>query len=309
VRFWDSASGSLQRAIIRSNAVGQSVNFSSDGKRLVVGDYENENLEVLSVGSGEKSATAEALFPKSEGTWACAFTPDDRQLVAVGAGFRVWNLSSTNTSAGLITGAQLSTNGYGRNVGNTRDLQIDSGGKWCVFTRRHFSLGPRPRVVVQPLAPPGPAAILPFPLGAGTVQSIGIVPGREEVAYVADGQNTRRLHFVNVATGKIVREMPLLIPGEQATTSISNFRFTPDSQRFAAASADGRRVNIYDTSSGRRLYSLPSDDAVIWWLAWHPDGKTLAVARENGDISVWNLAQVETALADVGLGLKETVGR
>jgi WD40 repeat protein len=46
---------------------------------------------------------------------------------------------------------------------------------------------------------------------------------------------------------------------------------------------------------------LPDETSVIWWLAWHPDGKRLAVARENGDISIWNLPEVEAAIAEAGL--------
>ncbi len=69
----------------------------------------------------------------------------------------------------------------------------------------------------------------------------------------------------------------------------------------AAANHEGRRVNFYDVASGRRLYSLPDEPIVIWWLAWHPDGRRLAVGRENGDISIWNLPEVEAAIARAGL--------
>lgn len=60
-------------------------------------------------------------------------------------------------------------------------------------------------------------------------------------------------------------------------------------------------MNLYDVASGRRLYSLPDDTSVIWWLAWHPDARRLAVARENGDISLWHLPEVEAAIAEAGL--------
>ena len=71
--------------------------------------------------------------------------------------------------------------------------------------------------------------------------------------------------------------------------------------KVAVANHNGRGVNIHDLASGRRLYSLPDDQGSIWWLAWHPDGRHLAVARGNGDISLWNLTEVEAVLAQVGL--------
>ncbi len=78
----------------------------------------------------------------------------------------------------------------------------------------------------------------------------------------------RTLHFLNPATREITRSMPLLAPGERSSTYISNLRFSPDGSRLAAA---------------------------------HPDGRHLAVTRENGDISVWNLPEMEAAIAQAGL--------
>jgi WD40 repeat protein len=68
----------------------------------------------------------------------------------------------------------------------------------------------------------------------------------------------------------------------------------------AEANCSGRGVNIYDLASGRRLYSLPDVPGSIWCLAWHPDGRHRAVARGDGDISIWNLTEVEGLLAKVG---------
>ena len=88
---------------------------------------------------------------------------------------------------------------------------------------------------------------------------------------------------------------------EKSNSSVFNIRFSADGTRFASVSHDGRRVVIFELASGRRLYTLPADDGAISWLAWHPNGKQLAVARDDGDISLWNLPAVEQALADAGL--------
>ena len=96
--------------------------------------------------------------------------------------------------------------------------------------------------------------------------------------------------------------MTTLAPGEAASSFVGNFRVSPDSSKVAVAIYNGRGANIYDLASGRRLYSLPDHAVSIWCLAWHPDGLHLAVARGNGDISLWNLTEVEALLAKVGLG-------
>jgi WD40 repeat protein len=111
----------------------------------------------------------------------------------------------------------------------------------------------------------------------------------------------RCLIFSSVESRQTVRRLPTLAAGELASTYVGNFRVSPDGSRVAVANHSGRGVNLYDLASGRRLDSLPDDPGSVWWLAWHPDGRQLAVARGDGDISLWNLAEVEAVLAEVGL--------
>ena len=112
---------------------------------------------------------------------------------------------------------------------------------------------------------------------------------------------TRELRILRLGHNQVIRQIPLLLPGERATTPIDNLCISPDGTRLAIANGDGRAVDIVDVASGRRLYSLPEEAGVVWWLAWHPAGRRLAIARENGDISLWNLTAVEEALSETKL--------
>lgn len=72
-------------------------------------------------------------------------------------------------------------------------------------------------------------------------------------------------------------------------------------RQWAIADHTSRRVNAHDLATGRRLYALPDQPGVIYWLAWYADSKHLAVSRDNGDISIWNLDAVEAAIKEAGL--------
>jgi WD40 repeat protein len=63
----------------------------------------------------------------------------------------------------------------------------------------------------------------------------------------------------------------------------------------------GLGVDLDDPATGKLLYTLPDEPGAIWWLAWSPDSQRLAVSRANGDISVWNLREVEAQLSRFGL--------
>jgi WD40 repeat protein len=60
-------------------------------------------------------------------------------------------------------------------------------------------------------------------------------------------------------------------------------------------------VEIWDPKTGKWLYSLPEESGTVYWLAWSPDSRRLAVSRDNGDIAIWNLGEVEQILAKLGL--------
>ena len=129
------------------------------------------------------------------------------------------------------------------------------------------------------------------------VQTFGVGP---DGALLSVNENCV-LNVSHSESHQTVRTLPTLAAGESSTTFLSNFRISPEGSKVAVANHNGRGVNILELKSGRRLYSLPDDSGSIWWLAWHPDGRHLLVSRGNGDISLWNLAEVEATLAGVGL--------
>jgi WD40 repeat protein len=60
-------------------------------------------------------------------------------------------------------------------------------------------------------------------------------------------------------------------------------------------------VDIWDSKTGTSLYSLPDEAGTVYWLAWSPDSRRLAVARDNGHIAIWNLDTAGHILAKLGL--------
>jgi WD40 repeat protein len=68
--------------------------------------------------------------------------------------------------------------------------------------------------------------------------------------------------------------------------------FSPDGQRLAAAGAD-QEVKVWDSGSGRELFSLRGPTGEIRSVAFSPDGRFLATASYDGTVSVWRLPPAE----------------
>ena len=57
IRFWDPAMGRLLRTISRTNALGQTLGFSPDGRWLAVGDSAHTQIEILGADGGGQRLT------------------------------------------------------------------------------------------------------------------------------------------------------------------------------------------------------------------------------------------------------------
>ena len=78
-------------------------------------------------------------------------------------------------------------------------------------------------------------------------------------------------------------------------------RLSPDGSLLAVTSESRCGVDIWDFKAGKRLYSFPEERDTVYWLAWSPDSRRLAIARDNGNIAIWNLDTVNQILTHLGL--------
>lgn len=105
---------------------------------------------------------------------------------------------------------------------------------------------------------------------------------------------------LDIATGKATSTFP--IPeSEGPREMVYNFCLSPDGSKLAVDTPSVQGVEIHDSRTGDLQYSLPDEPGTIYWLAWSPDSQRLAIARDNGNIAVWNLDTVGQTLTKLGL--------
>jgi RNA polymerase sigma factor (sigma-70 family) len=70
--------------------------------------------------------------------------------------------------------------------------------------------------------------------------------------------------------------------------------FSPDGKVLATADAQGNRICLWETATGKELHTLagngPLDKVVYWSLAFTPDGKGLLTRKLAGDAALWDVA-------------------
>ena len=122
--------------------------------------------------------------------------------------------------------------------------------------------------------------------------------------FTPDGQSVavltteNRVAVFDAATGELRRSFAVAgssAEGRQIVLSHTG-------RWLAVTSPSKRGVDIHDFATGELRYSLPDREGTVYWLAWHPKEPRLAIARDNGDIALWDLAKIDRQLTELGLG-------
>ena len=72
------------------------------------------------------------------------------------------------------------------------------------------------------------------------------------------------------------------------TNSVFGLAYSPNGKQLATAAAD-RTVKVWDTNSGKRLFTLSESTADEYAVAYRPDGRQLAAGGVDKTLRVWNV--------------------
>jgi serine/threonine protein kinase/WD40 repeat protein len=296
IRLWDLTPPYPSRILGHLPSPGQTLNYTPDGRMLVCGDYNTGGISIWSLESSRQLGTLAGRTDSHDSTWACAIDPSGTWLAAVGNGLRVWRWADLSPSFSTSSPAEHTrfseSNGVANVVFNPAGTRIaylglidrEGQGSSALFLRD-----------LTPDAVPRFAAT--NHLGS-FVQIQCFLPRTDALVYVT---RDRQISVLDPATSRLLRQIPTLDPGEDASTYIGNIRVSPDESKLAILTPSGLGVDVWDFANGRRLYTLPEAPGSIWWLTWGPDSRHIAVSRANGEITIWNLEEVEAELSRIGL--------
>jgi WD40 repeat protein len=94
----------------------------------------------------------------------------------------------------------------------------------------------------------------------------------------------------------------LTSPAPQARSADPIIGAVSHDGRWLAAAQHDREVILVELASGRTIANLngPGEGSILA-LAFSPDGNTLVIARDRGDIQIWPLPRLNAELAKLGL--------
>jgi WD40 repeat protein/serine/threonine protein kinase len=282
VRLWDSASGAHLRTLEGSEYPLVFVAFDPSGLRIAAGAQSIAELRSESVSRGantiriwdvDQGALLSVLSGPRSQLNAGAFSPDGRWLCAASrdSGLWMWDLRSGRDQVLLGHGGGLTDVAYSPDGTHVATASVDTSVKlWNPELRHGFDLrGHANRVLGARFARGG--ELLVTASSDGTLRSWSTASGVVETVL--------RGHL------GVVEDLAIDAPGEHA----------------ASASSD-MTVRLWELASGRELacigtplVQMPGTARLADRVAFDPSGRTLAIARHDGQIALWDAERREVA--------------
>jgi serine/threonine protein kinase/WD40 repeat protein len=283
VRLWDPQTGRLRATLSSSGGLGQSVAFHPDGQTLATADFAGA-VRLWDVRAPNAPQELPALAHDAGSlVWCVRFSPDGKYLAVGGArGLTVWRAAPAKGRASWERRHQVKD----LHVSN---LCFDPGGRWLAWGDYHHDLH------VCRLAD-WQVTVVSAEL-QGAPHGLAFLPDGKRLLWIAPG--TRAAVWEAGAGRKEVLMDVRTAPGLDHYKSGFELALSPDGHWLAV---HGSSVTIWDTQTRGLLLALPPEPDAVTCLAWGAGRDRLAVGSANGRLVVWNLPQVRSQLAAIGLG-------
>ena len=76
-------------------------------------------------------------------------------------------------------------------------------------------------------------------------------------------------------------------PSLQVWNPVTDIAWSPDSSRIVAACPSSDTLQIHNVNTGKTIVTYDQSDTAMYFIAWSPDGKSIAAVGEDNTVRVW----------------------
>ena len=265
VRIWDLSSKNPVRLLLGHDKAVAAITFAPDGKHLASGGGD-KSVRFWDLTTGE--STARVLGQHDGAVAAVALSPDGKTLASSGrdGAVRFWNVESGKALTPVV-----------RHEARIRSIAFSADGQRIVSASDDGGVRISEAGSGAALARLG-GSVAPVRVAAFTPDGKKLIAGRGDGAIMRKGLDAEHGSAMRLAS--IARDLRFLALSADGTR---------------AAGDDGRRVQVWDLSSGESLIRLPARARAA---AFSQDGELLALAAFDRSVRVWDLV-VEKEIASL----------
>jgi WD40 repeat protein/serine/threonine protein kinase len=256
---WDLGTGQTFRSLTGHRKLVWGVAFSTDGKRLASGSWD-QTVKVWDLTSSQEVCTCKGHL---ESVLGVAFSPDGKLLASTSADqtVKLWD---------AWTGECLHT--YRSHANHVHSVAFSPDGQVLASASSDHTV--RLWEVKTGTNEHGARTI---PVHDLPIRAVALSPDGTRSATVAEDGSVR---VWDVATGRCLHSL------QGHTAKVTSVAFSPDGRRLVTAAEDFT-LKQWEAQTGQELLSLKSHSGNVNSVAFSPDGRYLASASSEGAVRVW----------------------
>ena len=271
IDFVSTASGQITKSLPGGGYGLGTAAYSADGKLLAAGSYAYGTIKVWDLSSMREQVTLHGQSPVQR----VAFSPDGTLLATTSGELRIWDVA-TMREIRTLTDAPVSQAVFSA---DGKWLASNPGGQFPGYALKIWNTNTWQEEASVPQEKGFPAFWLAFSEAKSAPQKIGNVMSRQ---FVFEGAS----HTVW---------------GSTLAMAVS-----PDGRWLAQAAGPMGAVEIWDTTSGEKLWTIPAHKLIVTKLSFSRDGRCLITVGQDSNpvmvqgqpgvmlsyprVSVWNTA-------------------
>jgi WD40 repeat protein len=293
LKVWNAANGRLVWETDALPGLGQTVAYSPDGRLLATGDFDTDLLTLWDAIAGKRLLDLGTNQPGR--TWSTEFSCDGRYLGRATTGpsprpgIYIWELQCQDNDLGklMVQAALVSFL-----PGPCWNLHFSPDGRNVALFSRG---GPRPQGVYVWEFRSSEAPRLVASSSAEISSNLSFTPDGRYLLTSGSGGDLVKLCIPEGLEQPFFTNLPEM----ERPKFFHGYYFSSNGTMLAQVVRSNLRLDLWDASNQRLLYSLPQEEGTPYWASWSPDSRRIAVGRSNGDIAIWTLDQMGRWLAQL----------
>jgi WD40 repeat protein len=282
IKLWDATTGREIRTFFGHRGAVSSAVYSPDGRQILSASRDN-TVKLWDLATGREIRT---FSGHTEGVNSVAFSPDGRQIVSGSEDktIKIWDIATGRENRTIHGG-----------IYSAHTVAFDSSGRTIISKMYHLMAAGDGIIKLWDVATGRELRTITAHPGDSfnTMMSVALSADRQTIITGLTGRQEGIIKQWDLSTGREI----MTFSGH--SDSVTALAISPDNRRIVSFSSNnivggqytgmGNTIKLWNTATGREIWSFSGLSCNIRSLAFSPDGRQIISGSSNGTTRFWDV--------------------